>query len=51
MQAYSVPDSSVFSPVFNAHATLAAGSEKFDNATATVLFTVRRGLAFHGGQS
>ncbi len=39
-QAVSVPDSDAYSPRFAAQAALAQGSDKFDNSTATLLFTV-----------
>ena len=39
-QAVAMPDSDAYSPRFGAQIGLAAGLDKFDNATATILFTV-----------
>ncbi|KAF5840443.1 hypothetical protein DUNSADRAFT_16675 [Dunaliella salina] len=39
--AFSTPESSAYSPRFGTQATLAVGGDKFDNPTATLLFTVQ----------
>ncbi|KAF5840442.1 hypothetical protein DUNSADRAFT_16675, partial [Dunaliella salina] len=40
-EAFSTPESSAYSPRFGTQATLAVGGDKFDNPTATLLFTVQ----------
>ena len=41
MQAVATPDSDAFLPRYGLQTTIGQGNEKFDNATATLLFVVR----------